>query len=278
MGGEVLRCGRRTAKGVTGYDLVAGFVGSEGTLGVITELVLKLLPKPPAARHRARRCSPTSTAAGAAITRAAPPRASARACSSSPTGPRSMHVAARAAYRFPDGAGAIVLIEVDGEHDGLDAAIERDRPVAATSSARSTCSWRPSRPIGARCGRRAAADLAVAARRHTASRSTRTSACRAARIVEMLARVDAHRRGDRHPTARSSATPATATCTSTSCSTTTRTIRRCAPGCDAAARAPVRAHDRARRHAVGRARHRPRPSATTCPSSSRPPSSSGSGA
>ncbi|HZN12536.1 MAG TPA: FAD-binding protein, partial [Blastocatellia bacterium] len=30
MGGEVLRCGRRTAKGVTGYDLVAGFVGSEG--------------------------------------------------------------------------------------------------------------------------------------------------------------------------------------------------------------------------------------------------------
>ena len=33
MGGEVLRCGRRTAKGVTGYDLVAGFVGTEGTFG-----------------------------------------------------------------------------------------------------------------------------------------------------------------------------------------------------------------------------------------------------
>ena len=49
MGGEVLRCGRRTAKGVTGYDLVAGFVGTEGTFGVITELTLKLLPKPPAA-------------------------------------------------------------------------------------------------------------------------------------------------------------------------------------------------------------------------------------
>ena len=49
MGGEVLRCGRRTAKGVTGYDLVAGFVGTEGTFGVITELTLKLLPRPPAA-------------------------------------------------------------------------------------------------------------------------------------------------------------------------------------------------------------------------------------
>src|SRR4029079_16801438 len=49
MGGEVLRCGRRTSKGVTGYDLVAGFVGTEGTFGVITELTVKLLPKPPAA-------------------------------------------------------------------------------------------------------------------------------------------------------------------------------------------------------------------------------------
>ncbi|HEX7839805.1 MAG TPA: FAD-binding protein, partial [Kofleriaceae bacterium] len=49
MGGETLRCGRRTAKGVTGYDVVAGFVGTEGTFGVITELCVKLLPKPPAA-------------------------------------------------------------------------------------------------------------------------------------------------------------------------------------------------------------------------------------
>src|SRR5204862_6447125 len=49
MGGEVIRCGRRTAKGVTGYDLVAGFVGTEGTFGVNTELTLKLLPKPPTA-------------------------------------------------------------------------------------------------------------------------------------------------------------------------------------------------------------------------------------
>src|SRR5262245_607494 len=31
MGGEVLRVGRRCTKGVTGYDLTAGFVGSEGT-------------------------------------------------------------------------------------------------------------------------------------------------------------------------------------------------------------------------------------------------------
>jgi len=47
--GTILRTGRRTVKGVAGFDLVGLFVGSEGTLGVITEATLRLRPAPPPA-------------------------------------------------------------------------------------------------------------------------------------------------------------------------------------------------------------------------------------
>jgi glycolate oxidase len=45
--GEVIRTGGKNKKDVAGYDLAGIFVGSEGTLGLITEATLRLLPLPP---------------------------------------------------------------------------------------------------------------------------------------------------------------------------------------------------------------------------------------
>lgn len=123
MGGEALRIGRRTSKGVTGYDLVAGFVGSEGTFGVVTEVVLKLLPNP-AAVSTLLAVFDDVHAAGAAVT----------AVLAAGMRPRTLEIADRTCvdavrpesrYRFPAGVGAIVLIELDGDAEGLDAATAR---------------------------------------------------------------------------------------------------------------------------------------------------------
>jgi len=46
--GRLIHTGVKTRKGVVGYDLTNLLIGSEGTLGIITSLILKLLPKPPA--------------------------------------------------------------------------------------------------------------------------------------------------------------------------------------------------------------------------------------
>ncbi|GIF76827.1 FAD-binding oxidoreductase [Asanoa siamensis] len=64
--GEVLRTGRRTAKGVAGYDLTKLFVGSEGTLGVITEVTVGLRPAADAALTLIA-LFPTTAAAGDAV-------------------------------------------------------------------------------------------------------------------------------------------------------------------------------------------------------------------
>jgi glycolate oxidase len=44
--GRVIQTGVRTAKGVVGYDLTRLFIGSEGTLGIITKITVRLIPHP----------------------------------------------------------------------------------------------------------------------------------------------------------------------------------------------------------------------------------------
>jgi glycolate oxidase len=44
--GEIIRCGGKLVKNVTGYNLIQLLVGSEGTLAVVTKIVLRLIPLP----------------------------------------------------------------------------------------------------------------------------------------------------------------------------------------------------------------------------------------
>jgi glycolate oxidase len=110
--GEVLRVGRRTLKGVAGYDLVRLFVGSEGTLGIATEITVQLLPLPRAVRTALVLFRSVADAARA-ITRVL----------TSGILPRTLElldeVAVRAVdgrgFSFPAGTGAAVIAEVDGD-------------------------------------------------------------------------------------------------------------------------------------------------------------------
>ncbi len=128
MGGRVLRPGRRTVKGVTGYDVTALLVGSEGTLGVFTEVTLRLVPKPPevttilalfADVHACGEAVSAIVAAGLV--------------------PRCLELldaatlgAVRAAGVAVDPrAGAMLLIEVDGEAAAVEPAVERLGEVVA---------------------------------------------------------------------------------------------------------------------------------------------------
>lgn len=65
--GAVIHTGHRTVKGVTGYDLTSLLVGSEGTLGVITQATLRLRPRPTATPAMVIGNFPSLRAAGDAV-------------------------------------------------------------------------------------------------------------------------------------------------------------------------------------------------------------------
>jgi glycolate oxidase len=131
--GEIIRTGVRTAKGVVGYDLTRLLVGSEGTLGVITRMTLKLIPLPetvgtmtawfPTIQEMART---VSQIIGDGIL------------------PRTLEFMDQASIRcveaymnmgLPVHAGAMLLIEVDGSSLEVDSALDRIRDICEAMGA-----------------------------------------------------------------------------------------------------------------------------------------------
>ncbi len=112
MGGRVVRAGKRTLKGVTGYDVTALLVGSEGTLGVFTEATLRLVHKPAAIATALALFSDVRAAAdavGAIVATGVVPRCLEMLDSATLGAVRSAGVAVDLR------AGAMLLVEVDGE-------------------------------------------------------------------------------------------------------------------------------------------------------------------
>jgi glycolate oxidase len=110
-GGEVMRTGRRTAKGVTGYDLTGLFVGSEGTLGVVTEAILRLIPAPdPALTVLAVFDTLEATMAGAAALRE---QRHTPCLVELLDGPSIAAIQAYGDYGFPADAGGLLLVQSD---------------------------------------------------------------------------------------------------------------------------------------------------------------------
>jgi len=121
--GDILRVGKPTAKGVTGYDLAGLVVGSEGTLAVVTEATMRLVPKPEAVGTLLV-FLPDLATVGAAITTALG-RGIVPRCLELLDGLALEIVRPRAGLAVPEGSGAMLLVEVDGEAERLDLHVER---------------------------------------------------------------------------------------------------------------------------------------------------------
>jgi len=134
MGGETLRLGRRTPKGVTGYDLTALFVGSEGTFGVTTEIAVRLIGRPEAVGTLIA-VMPDAFSAGKAVSTVIRKGYHPRALELMDRASLD-HVRPRAPFALPADAGAIVLLELDGESDTVPLGLARCGSVFEEEGAR----------------------------------------------------------------------------------------------------------------------------------------------
>jgi len=126
--GELLKTGGATTKGVVGYDLTRLLIGSEGTLAVITEATLKLTPLAESSRTLQAVYRDIHSAA-AAVSR----------IMAQPVTPCALEfmdgtaidmVRSYSDLGLPEGAGALLMIEVDGPLAGIAASAAQVSAVA----------------------------------------------------------------------------------------------------------------------------------------------------
>jgi glycolate oxidase len=160
--GEILKLGGKITKNATGYQLMQLFVGSEGTLGIVTEVTLKLAPLPKA-RVTAVATFDKLTQASQAVSRVM----------ASGILPATLELMDGTTINvvedflgagLPRSAGAMLLLEQDGSDEGVARAeVERmaevcrmlgatDVKVANTSAERDQL-WRARRSVSAALGR-----------------------------------------------------------------------------------------------------------------------------
>lgn len=134
--GEVIRTGAKTVKNVTGYALTDLIVGSEGTLAILTEITLRLVPKPEAQRTFSATYGSIGAAANAvtALVHAGVIPATIELLDRPSLDAVAAHLGRPMA---PAGTEALILVEVDGSapaaaHDAA-VAIDACRRGGATS-------------------------------------------------------------------------------------------------------------------------------------------------
>ena len=132
MDGETVRLGGRDFE-TDGYDLLGVVAGSEGLLGVVTEVTLRILPRPAAARALLIGFADTG-AAGECVARII-------GAGIVPAGMEMMDRPALnaaedfAAAGYPREAGALLIVELDGPEIEVDHLVERVRSVARSCGA-----------------------------------------------------------------------------------------------------------------------------------------------
>ena len=139
--GEIIETGGKVVKNVVGYDLTHLLVGSEGTLAIITRIILRLVPKPPV-QSTLRATFRTVPEAVQAVTniireRVVPAAVELIDGDSLEAVARYLNVRSLA----PEGTGAVLLLEVDGLAEAINeeaARVERAcRDAGATEVLRS---------------------------------------------------------------------------------------------------------------------------------------------